>query len=190
MIKPILEIGDPTLRKENREIPAPEITSPEVQGIIDDLIETNRSVNGAGLAAPQIGVNVQMFVVEVKDNPRYPYKPDYPLTLVVNPKITPLSEKLMQIYEGCLSVPNLRGKVDRYAEIEVEYFDRGGAPQKRVVRGITAGTFQHEYDHLQATLFTDKVKDRATFNSWDSFKRFHEKSFIAYVKEIVDAYGS
>lgn len=190
MIRPILEIGHPLLREKNEEIPAAKISSPEIQEIIDDLIETNRSVKGAGLAAPQIGVNLQMYVVEVKDNPRYPYKPDFPLTLVINPKISAASNKQMHIYEGCLSIPNLRGKIDRFTEIEIEFFDREGAYQEQMIKGITAGTFQHEYDHLQGVLFVDKVNDPKTFCTWDSFKQFYEKKFVEYVNEIVGEYGS
>ena len=190
MIKPVLEIGNPILRNENAEIPVSEISSPEIQEVITDLIDTNRSVNGAGIAAPQIGVNLKIFVVEIADNPRYPYKPNFPLTVIINPKITPLSEKKMRVYEGCLSVPNLRGKVGRFTEIEVEYHDREGVPQKRTIKGITAGTFQHEFDHLQKILFPDRVEDSTTFCTWDSFKQFHEKAFIEYVEGVVAEYGS
>lgn len=190
MIKPVVEIGNPLLRKENTEVPIPEIASPEIQGVVTDLIDTVRSVNGAGIAAPQIGVNLNIFVVEIADNPRYPYKPNFPLTVVINPKVTFLSDKQMQVYEGCLSIPNFRGRVNRFTEIEVAYHDREGAPRKQMIKGVTAGTFQHEYDHLQKVLFTDRVDDTTTLCTLDSFKQFHEQAFISYIKGVVAEYGS
>src|SRR5690349_5250672 len=130
-----------------------------MQAFIDDLVETMRDANGAGIAAPQVHVPVRIFAVEVQDNPRYPYKPNIPLTVVVNPVIEPLTQETFENYEGCLSVPNLRGVVDRFTEIRLTGLDRGGRPIDRTVRGLTAGTFQHEKDHVDGVLFVDRVKD-------------------------------
>ena len=113
MIYPITKIGDPILRQIAHQVPESEIKSAEVQQFIDDLIETKRAANGAGLAAPQVAKLWRIFVVEVQDNPRYPYKPNYPLTVVINPQITFLTEERFDSFEGCLSIPELRGQLQR-----------------------------------------------------------------------------
>src|SRR5690242_14527817 len=119
----IAQLGNPILRERAREVTREELSSPEIQSFIDDLIETMRDANGAGIAATQVHRPIRIFVVEVKDNPRYPYKPNIPLTIMVNPVIEPLTTETFENYEGCLSVPNLRGVVDRYAEVRVTGFD-------------------------------------------------------------------
>lgn len=128
--------------------------------------------------------------VEVRaGNPRYPYKPAIPLTVLVNPVIAPLSEERFDNYEGCLSVPNLRGRVSRFAEVRVTALDRHGQPVERVARGLSAGTYQHEVDHLDGTLFVDRVTDPHSFSTWSDFERFHLETFSAYARQIVDRYG-
>jgi peptide deformylase len=148
----IAQIGTPILRERARDVAADELRSAEVQQFIDDLVETMRDANGAGLAATQVYRGLRICAIEVEDNPRYPYKPKIPLTVLVNPVLTPLSNAMFDNYEGCLSVPDLRGVVPRHAEIRVQALDRLGAPIDREVRGITAGTFQHEVDHLDGML--------------------------------------
>ena len=118
-----------------------------------------RHANGAGLAANQVGVPVRIATIEVGDNPRYPYKPRIPLTVVVNPIIEPIDDELVEINEGCLSVPNLRGSVMRHVNVRVRYLDRDGVAHDEIRRGLTAGTFQHECDHLDGMLFLDRVVD-------------------------------
>ena len=158
----IVEIGHPVLRERAREVTSEELQSESVQGLIDDMIETMRAADGAGLAANQVGETVRVAVVEVRPgNPRYPYKPPVPLTVIVNPVIEPLDEEIAQINEGCLSVPNLRGEVPRHVNIRLRYLDRDGAEHDEVRRGLTAGTFQHELDHLDGALFVDRVSDPA-----------------------------
>lgn len=149
-----------------------------MQTFIDDLIETMRDANGAGLAAPQVHNPVRICVIEVNDNPRYPYKPQIPLTILVNPVITPLDQETFQNYEGCLSVPNLRGVVDRWAAVQVRFWDRHGQQQVRDVRGLSAGTYQHEVDHLDGLIFLDRVKDSKTLTTWAEFDRFHKQAFV------------
>ncbi len=109
--------------------------------------------NGAGIAANQVHEPVRVAVIEVDHNPRYPYKPPIPLTVVVNPVIEPLDDELVEINEGCLSVPNLRGNVMRHVNIRVRWLDRDGTEHDEVKRGLTAGTFQHECDHLDGKLY-------------------------------------
>jgi peptide deformylase len=187
----IVEVGHPVLRERARELTREELASDGVQFLIDDMIETMRAANGAGLAANQVGETVRVAVVEVRDgNPRYPYKPPIPLTVMVNPVIEPLDEEVEQINEGCLSVPNLRGEVPRHMNIRVRYLDREGAEHEEVRRGLTAGTFQHELDHLDGTLFLDRVSDPSTFSTWDEFERSHREEFMERARRIVERTGS
>jgi peptide deformylase len=187
----IVEVGHPVLRERAREITPDELGSPEIQGLIVDMIDTMRAANGAGLAANQVGETVRVAVVEVRPgNPRYPYKPPVPLTVIVNPVIEPLDDDVEQINEGCLSVPNLRGEVPRQMNIRVSYLDRHGVEHDEVRHGLTAGTFQHELDHLDGVLFLDRVSDPATLTTWEQFEHFHRDDFAERARRIVERTGS
>jgi peptide deformylase len=186
----IAQIGTPILRERAREVAPDELRSAEVQRFVDDLVETMRDANGAGLAAPQVYRGLRICAIEVEDNPRYPYKPRIPLTILVNPVLTPLSGETFDNYEGCLSVPDLRGVVPRHAELRVQALDRHGHAIDREVRGITAGTFQHEVDHLDGKLFVDRVADTTSLCTWKAFTRHREREFRAMVEKIVARYGS
>ena len=186
----VAQIGHPILRQPARAVTREELLHPAFQGLIDSMIETMRDAGGARLAANQVHEPVQLCVIEVKDNPRYPYKPNIPLTILVNPVLTPLCETRFENYEGCLSVPDLRGMVRRHVEIRVQAWDRLGEPIDTTVRGITAGTYQHECDHLAGKLFVDRVEDPRTLCTWKEFARQHEARFREHVKEIVEHYGS
>ena len=187
----IVEIGHPILRERAREVTRDELRSDEVQALIDDLIETKRAANGAGLAANQVAETLRIAVVEVtRGNPRYPYKPPIPLTVLVNPVIEPLDDEVAQINEGCLSLPNLRGEVPRHLSLGVRYLDREGREHEEVRRGLTAGTFQHEVDHLDGTLFVDRVLDPTTLTTWAEFERFHRNAFLERAGRIVERFGS
>lgn len=185
----IAQIGHPVLRERAREIDREELLDKETQRFIDDLVETMRDANGAGLAAPQVHRLVRIAAIEVKDNPRYPYKPNIPLTIIVNPVLTPIGEERFENYEGCLSVPNLRGIVERHVEMRVTGMDREGNPIDRVVRGLTAGTFQHECDHLDGVIFVDRVKDPRTLCTWAEFDRFHKAAFVERILPFVKRTG-
>jgi peptide deformylase len=186
----IVEVGDPVLRERAREVTAEELASPETQRLIDAMIETKRAANGAGLAAPQVGEPLRIAIAEVEpDNPRYPYKPPIPLTVFVNPVIEPLDDELLAINEGCLSVPNLRGEVPRHAAISLRYLDRDGVEHEEVKRGLTAGTFQHEVDHLDGVLFLDRADSR-TLTTWEQYERFGREDFERHAAEIVERFGS
>jgi peptide deformylase len=186
----IAQIGAPVLRQRAREVARDELRTPEFQQFVDDLVATMRDASGAGLAANQVHRPIRVCAIEVGDNPRYPYKPKVPLTILVNPVLTPLSEDRFDNYEGCLSVPDLRGVVSRFAELRVQAWDRHGEPIDEVVRGITAGTFQHECDHLDGKLFLDRVADTRSLCTWKEFARVHEPEFRERVREIVARYGS
>ena len=185
----IAQLGHPVLRQRAREITPEELASPATQQFIDDLVETMRDASGAGLAAIQVHNPVRIVAVEVKDNPRYPYKPNIPLTILVNPVLEPLGEERFENYEGCLSVPNLRGLVERWAEVHVTGLNRDGTPFDRVIRGLSAGTFQHECDHLDGKLFVDRVKDPTTLTTWAEFDRYHRQAFVERIVPFVKRMG-
>jgi len=189
-LRKIAQIGHPVLRERARPVTVEELGSPEIQNFIDDLVETMRDANGAGLAATQIYAPVRIFAVEVKNNPRYPYKPQIPLTVLVNPELTPVDEETFENYEGCLSVPNLRGVVRRYVNVRVNALDRYGTPIDRVARGLEAATFQHETDHLDGVLFVDRVEDPRTFSTWDEFDRHYREAFVERATDLVKRVGS
>lgn len=185
----IAHVGHPVLRQRSRELGLDELRSKEVQTFIDDLVETMRDANGAGLAAPQVHAPIRVCAIEVKNNPRYPYKPNIPLTILVNPVLAPIGEETFQNYEGCLSVPNLRGVVARFCELQVDALDRDGNPVSKRVRGLTAGTFQHEVDHLDGKVFLDRVTDPTTLTTWAEFDRFHKAAFIERIVPFIAKWG-
>ena len=190
-VREVLEIGHPVLAERAREVEVDAIGTPEVQGWIGDLIDTMRAVNGAGIAANQIGIPYRLFAVEVRGgNPRYPYKPPIPLAILVNPVVSFLSDETFENYEGCLSVPNLRGAVMRHLEVSVSGYDRDGAHQLFEVRGYSAGTFQHENDHLDGVLFPHRVADPRTFCSWSTFSAFRQEAFADRVRKLVERWGA
>lgn len=188
-IRKIAHVGHPVLRQRAREVTRDELASPATQAFIDDLVETMRDANGAGLAAIQIYEPIRIVAIEVGNNPRYPYKPKIPLTILVNPVIQVLSDETFQNYEGCLSVPNLRGRVTRHARIRVAAWDRHGEPVDRLVSGVSAGTYQHECDHLDGKLFLDRVTDTTSLSTWENFERHHQAAFVEYVEGVVARYG-
>ena len=189
-VRGIVTVGHPVLRQPTREVTVDELASPEMQALIDDLIDTMHAANGAGIAANQIGESVRIATIHVDHNLRYPYKPQIPLTVVANPIIDLLGDELVEINEGCLSVPNLRGNVFRHVDIRVRYLDRNGNPHDERKRGLTAGTFQHEFDHLDGLLFLDRVDDTRTLTTWEQFERFHRAAFVERITEFVNRIGS
>jgi len=186
----IAQVGHPVLREPTAELSAEALATSEVQQFIDDLIATMRAANGAGLAANQVYQPLRICAIEVRDNPRYPYRPNIPLTVLVNPVLTPESADMFENYEGCLSVPDLRGKVQRYCEIDVSALDRQGNPVNGRVKGMTAATYQHEVDHLLGMLFLDRVEDSTSLVTWDNFERYHRAQVAENVQQLVSRYGS
>ena len=186
----IAQVGHPVLREPTAELSAEALATSEVQQFIDDLIATMRAANGAGLAANQVYQPLRICAIEVRDNPRYPYRPNIPLTILVNPVLTPVGADMFENYEGCLSVPNLRGKVQRYCEVDVSALDRQGNPVNGRVKGMTAATYQHEVDHLLGMLFLDRVEDSTSLVTWDNFERYHRAQVAENVQQLVSRYGS
>lgn len=188
-LRKIATIGHPVLREQARTITREELASPTLQGLIDDLIDTMRDANGAGIAANQVHEPVRLCVIEVADNPRYPYKPNWPLTVLANASTEAITTETFLNNEGCLSVPNLRGEVPRFTGVRVRGWDRSGGDVDFAVWGLTAGTFQHEIDHLDGKLFVDRVVDTRTLCTWAEFERFHKESFVLRAKALVAQYG-
>ncbi len=189
-VKEILQIGHPVLAARTQEVDITSIALPQVQEWITDMIDTMRDANGAGISANQIGILYRLFVMEISDNPRYPYKPTMPLTVVINPEITYLSDSKFTSNEGCLSVPNMRANVERHLEVAVSYYDENGDQQTQEVRGYSACTWQHEYDHLDGILFPHRVTDSQSFCSWESFKEYQEADYARHVRELVAEWGN
>lgn len=173
----VLELGDPRLRTSSSAVPETAFGSAELTKLVDDLIETMRARNGAGIAAPQIGIAQRVCIIEVNENPRYPYKPTIPLTVLVNPELRSLSDQRISVMEGCLSVPNLRGRVERSAHVEVRAYTAQGEPFTLIAEGLTAGTLQHELDHLDGLLFIDRITDSSTLCSSASYNQFIAADF-------------
>jgi len=188
-IRKIAQIGHPVLRQVAREVSREELGSAATQQFIDDLIETMRDADGAGLAAIQVYEPIRICAIEVRNNPRYPYKPQIPLTVLVNPKLTPVGDEMFENNEGCLSVPNLRGVVKRHVSVRVQAWDRTGKPIDEVVHGLKAGTYQHETDHLDGKIFVDRA-DPTTFATWTEFERHQKAAFVEKIQQLVARVGS
>ena len=186
----IAQIGHPILRQPTRMLTREELLSEEIQSFLDDLVETMREASGAGLAANQVYQSLRICAVEVRNNSRYPYRPNIPLTILVNPILTPASDETFVNYEGCLSVPNLRGQVRRHCEVHVEALDREGNSISTVVKGMTAATYQHEVDHLDGRIFLDRVEDPNSVVTLENFQRYCMDKVAADVEALVKRYGS
>jgi len=158
----VARLGHPILRQAAAPVPVRDIRSGEVQRLIDDMIETMREYNGAGLAAPQVHTPLQICVIEVAENPRYPDAPAIPLTVLVNPVVTPLTVDMEEGWEGCLSVPDMRGMVPRYTAVRLEAHGRDGGKIDTVAKEFFARVIQHETDHLHGLVYLDRMRDFST----------------------------
>jgi len=164
-VRRVLRMGEPLLRS----VAAPVTRfDAELAALIADMDDTMRALSGAGLAAPQIGVGVRVVIFELKDNPRYPHIAPVPYTVLVNPLVTPLGAEQDEGWEGCLSVPGMRGLVPRYARVRYQGFDVNGLPIDRSVEGFHARVVQHEVDHLDGILFPQRVRDLRNFGFEDA----------------------
>lgn len=161
MIYPIVKMGDPRLLKVSD--PVRDFDTPALHQLIADMFATMQDANGAGLAAPQIGINLQLVIFGFKQNPRYPDAPNVPETVLINPVLTPLSDEEDEAWEGCLSVPGMRGLVPRWSRLRYEGFDQFGQKICREVDGFHARVVQHETDHLNGVLYPMRIKDLRQF---------------------------
>ena len=156
----VAHMGHPILREKARELTKKEILSDKVQNLIDDMIETMREYNGIGLAAPQVHESIQLCVVEIdSENPRYPDQEIFPVKVVINPVIKPVGKETSEMWEGCLSVPGLRGLVRRPSKVKVSGLDRKAKPFEWELDDLPATVIQHETDHLFGTLYVDRLVD-------------------------------
>lgn len=160
-IRDVLKMGDPRLLEPAR--PVADFASLELSQLIVDMHDTMRALNGAGLAAPQIGVGLQVVIFEVSANPRYPDAESVPFTVLINPLLTPLSDTVEAGWEGCLSVPGMRGLVPRHTDLRYQGFDAAGKPVDRSVSGFHARVVQHEVDHLHGILYPMRIRDLRDF---------------------------
>jgi peptide deformylase len=163
MIRDILKMGDERLLRVAQPVASEMFGSAELDALIADMFQTMEHVGGVGLAAPQIGVDLQLVIFGFERSERYPDAEAVPQTILINPLITPLNPAAEEGWEGCLSVPGLRGVVDRYAHIRYEGFDPQGQPIQRVAQGFHARVVQHECDHLIGRLYPSRVTDFARF---------------------------
>ena len=165
MIRDVLRMGDPRLWQKS--LPVTKFNTNELSELLQDMRDTMAHLNGAGLAAPQIGVQLRVVIFGVKANPRYPGVDEVPDTVLINPELKPLSDEMEEGWEGCLSVPGLRGVVPRYTRLRYWGFDPRGRPIEREVSGFHARVVQHETDHLDGVLYPMRVRDFSRFGFTD-----------------------
>ena len=157
----VLHMGQPSLFQVSEEIQ--EFNTPELEMLVNDMLETMADLNGAGLAAPQVGVNKRLVIFSVDQNPRYPDVEPVPLTILINPVIEILDDQIEDGWEGCLSIPGMRGVVPRYQNIRYRGFDQKGNSIDRKVSGFHARVVQHECDHLDGILYPERIRDMKLF---------------------------
>ena len=191
-VREIATVGDPVLRERARELSLEELRSAEVQRLIDDMIETMRAANGAGLAANQVGETaagrgdrgaarqpaLPLQAADPADRDRQP-----------RPSSRSTTRRSRSTRAACRS-RTCAGTVPRFVNVRVRYLDRDGQPHEEVRRGLTAGTFQHEVDHLDGVLFVDRVRDPTTFTTWEQFERHHRDEFVERAAQLVERVGS
>lgn len=161
MIREVLRMGDPRLWQKS--LPVTQFSTPQLLELLQDMRDTMAHLNGAGLAAPQIGVPLRVVIFGVKSNPRYPGIDDVPDTVLINPVLTPRSDELEEGWEGCLSVPGMRGWVPRFLRLKYSGFDERGQRFEREVEGFHARVVQHEVDHLDGVLYPMRIRDFTRF---------------------------
>lgn len=177
----VAQLGNPVLRKKAEPVPEDRITSPEIQGLIDDMIDTMREYSGAGLAAPQVHEPLQIIVLESMMNERYPDSPEVPLTALINPKIASFSDEMEEGWEGCLSLTDLWGRVKRARGVTVQGFGRDGKPVTVEAEGFFARALQHEIDHLYGKVFPDRMSDFSSLSFGKEYQRYgrmHEEEAL------------
>jgi peptide deformylase len=164
-VRTVLRMGEPRLLERAREVD--EFDTPELHALLVDMHDTMEALSGAGLAAPQIGVPLRVVIFGVARNPRYPDAEPVPHTVLINPIITPITQEMEDGWEGCLSVPGMRGVVPRYTQLRYRGFDQYGAPIDRTVSGFHARVVQHECDHLDGILYPMRIRDMRNFGFHD-----------------------
>lgn len=165
----IVQLGNPTLRQSAERIET--VQDPDLQAFIDELLQTMTQAGGVGIAAPQVGILKQLVIIASRPTPRYPHAPEMLPTPMLNPKLVKHSDETEKGWEGCLSVPGIRGLVPRYKSVTIDYLDRDGQPQRQILQDFVARIFQHEYDHLQGVVFVDRVESTHELMSEQEYQR-------------------
>jgi peptide deformylase len=176
----VARMGHPVLRTKTQPVPPAEITSPRIQRLIDDMFETMREYSGIGLAAPQVHEGLRLFVAGLRSADALPEElasgEDMPFITVINPKLSMVGETVDEGWEGCLSIPDIRGLVPRAAAIRVDAYDRTGQRVQFSAKGLPARVIQHETDHLDGILFFDRMRSLATLTFMDEYQRYWTKA--------------
>lgn len=171
--RPVATIGNPVLRETARELLPEEIGSEELEHLLEDLVATMHKEGGIGIAAPQVGVSVRAAVIEIEsDSERYPESPEFDLEVFLNPTVTVIDETEQSYWEGCLSIPDLRGFVPRPRRVRVDYTDARGEEKSIEAEGFLATVLQHELDHLDGVLFIDRVRDTTKLATIEDYRRY------------------
>ncbi len=175
-IRKIIRMGHPLLRKEAKKVPIKEIKSPQMANLLKDMHDTMKDSDGIGLAAPQIGVSLQVAIIEIpEDSPRYPGTKKSDLLIIFNPKITVIDQKKQGYWEGCLSVPGLRGFVERPRKIRVDFYNENADKVSLELEGFLSTVFQHEIDHLFGKLYIDRIRDTQKLCYNEEFEEYHSE---------------
>jgi peptide deformylase len=172
-IRKVARLGHPVLRQKTREVTREEVSSPEMRRLVRDMVETMHEYGGVGLAAPQVHESVRLAVIEYADDQRDESDTSQALLVIFNARVKVLDETLAGFWEGCLSVPGMRGYVERPRKIEVNYLDERGRPQTLVAEGFLATVFQHELDHLDGVVYVDKITDKTKLAFSEEYARYH-----------------
>lgn len=176
MIRPICRMGNPILRKKAGQVPKDFLLSDEFAQLLSDLKDSMKHYGGIGIAAPQIGVDLQVAIIELQGLNRYGEEINLPLTAFINPEISYLTQEEQGFWEGCLSVPGLRGFVERPKKIQVKYLNHKGENQVIVAEGFLATVLQHELDHLQGVLYIDRIRDPKLISYQEEFEQFIQRN--------------
>ncbi len=171
MILKVARLGFPSVRSIARPVSPEQITTHDFQKLLDDMVETMHEYNGVGLAAPQVHLDIQAAVLEVENHPRYPDMPSVPLTYLINPVVTVLEQDKIEEWEGCLSIPELRGLVPRVRKVQVKALGRNAEPLDFVAEDFHARVIQHETDHLKGEVYLDRMTDMRTLAFLDEWQR-------------------
>lgn len=178
MIRPICRMGNPILRKKTQEISKDYLLSDDFCQLLLDLKDSMKHYGGIGIAAPQIGVDLQVAIIELMGFNRYGQEVNLPLTTFVNPEIEYLTDETQAFWEGCLSVPGLRGLVERPQKVRVRYLNEKAEPKELIAEGFLATVLQHELDHLQGVLYVDRIKDPKLLSYQEEFEKFIQEKTI------------
>lgn len=172
MILKVARLGHPVIRMPAKPVPVEQITTGEFQKLLDDLVETMREYSGVGLAAPQVHLSLQVAVIELTHHPRHPDMPSFPLTYLINPVVTVTGSESADDWEGCLSIPEMRGLVPRFKELRVQALGRNAEPLDCIATGFHARVIQHETDHLKGEVYLDRMRDMKTLAHLPEWERY------------------